>query len=78
MAYMWVQVRGTPIQQYVVTQECHSSWLLFKKCNDIYNPRGFTTNEILDIKNGFLFFGYHKLKSEVDSLNAFVEAVPHI
>jgi hypothetical protein len=51
---------------------------LFNKCNDVYNPRGYTTNEIMNIQNGFLFFGYHKLKSEVDSLNAFVEAIPHI
>ena len=78
MAYMKVIVRGTSIQQYVKTRECKTSWLVFKKCHDVYNPRGFTTNEVIAIQKGFQYYGYTKLKSEVDHLNAFVEALPHI
>jgi hypothetical protein len=53
MAYMKVIVRGTSIQQYVKTRECKTSWLVFKKCHDVYNPRGFTTNEVIAIQKGF-------------------------
>lgn len=49
MAYMKVHVQGTPIQQYVKTRQCKRTLLVFKKCHDVYNPRGFTTNEIIDI-----------------------------
>ena len=52
--------------------------MVIKKCHDVYNPRGFTTDEVISIQNGFLYFGYNKLKSEVDQLNNFVEALPHI
>ena len=51
---------------------------MFKSCHDVYNPRGFTTDEVIQIQNGFLYYGYNKLKAEVDQLNNFVEALPHI
>jgi hypothetical protein len=78
MAYMKVHVRGTPIQQYVVTRQCTRKLLVFRSCHDVYNPRGFSTDEVMAIQNGFLYFGYQKLNSEVDQLNNFVEAIPHI
>ena len=52
--------------------------LVFKKCHDVYTIRGFTENEFKDILNGFMYFGYNKLKSEVDQLNNYVKALPHI
>jgi len=78
MAYMKVQVRGTAIQQYVKTRQCKTSFLVFKKCHDVYNPRGFTTGEVIAIQNGFLHYGYLKLKTEIGQLSTFVEALPHI
>lgn len=53
----------------MATRQCKSSWLVFKKCNTVYNPRGYTTDEIMSIQNGLLFHGYNKLLSDVDSLN---------
>ena len=64
MAYMKVHVQGTPIQQYVVTRQCKTRWFK-KRCNDVYNPRGFTTGEVMDIQNGLLYFGYLKLREQV-------------
>ena len=63
MAYMKVHVRGTSIQQYVKTRQCKKTLLVFKKCHDVFNPRGFTTGEVLAIQNGFLHHGYLKLKT---------------
>jgi hypothetical protein len=69
LAYMKVETSGSPIQQYVATRRCKSSWIVFNKCSTVYNPRGFTTDEIMSIQNGLLFHGYNKLLNEVDSLN---------
>lgn len=60
------------------TQSCSRTWYGRKKCHDVDNPRGFTTDEVMSIQNGLIYHGYNKLNAEVDQLATFVEALPHI
>ena len=65
MAYMKVHVQGTPIQQWNWVRECKTRFFK-KKCHDQNYPRGFTTDELMEIQNGFLNFGYNELNQEIN------------
>ncbi len=78
MAYMKVLVQGTAIQQYIETQSCHRNFWGDNNCHTDYNPRGFTTDEVMTIQNGLIFHGYNSLMVEIDQLNNVVKALPHI
>ena len=65
---MKVHVTGQVLQQYVDTRNCRTVWLFFERCSTNRNPRDSTLQEIENIKNGLLHFGYNKLRQEINTL----------
>lgn len=63
LSFIRVDVSGQATQQYVVTRSCKRT-LFKKKCHDVYNPRGFYTEELIAIQNGLLHHGYNRLQRE--------------
>ena len=65
LSFIHSEAIGDVITQTTTTQHCH--WFLFwKKCHNEYDPRGFTTDELIAMQNGLLYYGYTAL---LDAIN---------
>ncbi len=49
ISYLNVNSIGTGIQQYQSVKKCHTCWLFFSCCDNVNEPRGYSTQEVLDM-----------------------------
>ena len=67
LSFIQVDVSGNTITQYVDTRHCHRV-LFWKRCHTDHDARGFTTDELMAMQNGLLYYGYSALLNEINTL----------
>ena len=67
LSFLHVDISGNALTQYVPTEHCHTVFFS-TDCHTEYEPRGYTTDEVMAVQNGLLYNGYNSLNDEVNKL----------
>lgn len=61
LSYIQVDVHGDAVSQWVSTEHCDTIFFFFEDCHTDWDQRGFSTEELISMQNGMLYYGYQAL-----------------